>query len=171
MKKITFLVLLLSANICLSSTLCGSNELVYFSCSTGKKMISMCTSNPINENSGYLQYRYGTTNKVEFIYPTRKSHPLNLFTEYSSAFSGGVIGHINFTNGSYTYAVYNSLTKEFYKNGTSGHRKESGVKVVKNGNVLSTITCTGPVTSDPRAMKDSIFTDGGEYDYWMFTTL
>jgi len=38
---------------------CQADEQIIFSCSFGKKMVSVCASNDFSVNKGYLQYRFG----------------------------------------------------------------------------------------------------------------
>jgi hypothetical protein len=69
--KIAFylsMLFLISANSkAETKNLCSNTEVVYFSCETGKKIISLCSSSKV-ERTPYMEYRYGTNKKVELKY-------------------------------------------------------------------------------------------------------
>src|SRR5258707_5657456 len=48
-------------------TLCSRDETVVFSCPAKRtaKIISLCSSNDLDKNQGYIQYRYGLPAKTE----------------------------------------------------------------------------------------------------------
>jgi hypothetical protein len=43
---------------------CDPHEKIFFSCSTGKKIISLCSS-PNNNHPAYLEYRFGSPKNIE----------------------------------------------------------------------------------------------------------
>ena len=149
-----------------ANTLCNKNENIFFSCKTGKKIISICTSNPIGSTSGYLQYRFGTNNKIQLQHPSSKLHPHNFFTLYSSSFSRGYITHLNFSIGKYSYAVYDTLTGNFSP--SNGHTKTSGVKVIYEGKVISDLQCLDTKHTKIYDDLNHLFQKGGGYEYWLF---
>ncbi len=142
-----------------SASLCRQSEGTYFSCSAGSKIVSLCASNPISKDRGYLQYRFGAEAHVELQYPERRAPPHEYFTRYSSAFAHGWVTHINFQSGEFTYAIYNSAF---------GGDEKAGVKVVKGGKVVSDIRCT--MSASARLYDDTqgLFKHGGGYEYWLF---
>ena len=115
-------------------SLCSSKEQIVFSCTTTtKKVVSICSSSPLTEDAGYLQYRFGT-----FSYPTTREHPKNYFLSGTMMFSGGGGAYLKFTNAGYTYAVFTGIGK--------GWKKE-GVVVQKAGKQIAYLQCKGPWAS------------------------
>jgi hypothetical protein len=121
-------------------TLCSAEEQVVFSCTTeAKKVVSLCSSSPLTETAGYLQYRFGVAGKApELFYPTTRQLPKNLFLSGTMMYSGGGGAYLKFTNAEYTYAVFTGIGK--------GWEKE-GVVVQKAGKQIAYLQCKGPWTS------------------------
>lgn len=87
-------------------TLCALEEDIYFSCPLpGNKIVSICASGNINPDSGYVQYRYGSPEHVEMLFPLKKSPPKNKFFTVNASEGSVNKGIIKFKNGSYTYIV------------------------------------------------------------------
>ena len=81
-------------------SLCSAGEQIVFSCTTmTKKVVSLCSSTPLTEAAGYLQYRFGTAGRApELSYPTTREHPRNLFLSGTMMYSGGGGAYLKFTN-------------------------------------------------------------------------
>jgi uncharacterized protein len=64
-----------------SATLCGSEEIVIYSCALpNRKIVSLCTSRDAGSSAGYMQYRMGRNQKdLEMQYPQKKSPAKNNF--------------------------------------------------------------------------------------------
>jgi len=127
-------------------SLCQTKEKVVFSCSTGKKLISVCASENLSSSAGYVQYRFGTNEKLEFSFPEPKAHPDSFSTKGILAYSGGGAGYMRLNKGAYSYVVYSGMGQGWDK---------QGVAVEKNGKLLSNILCkdtsiknNGPETFD-----------------------
>jgi hypothetical protein len=116
----------------IKKSLCNTGEAVVFSCSTGKKIISVCASENLSANSGYVHYRFGAKEKIELSFPDNQSHPSLYVTSGNLMYSGGGGAYMRFNNGAYSYVVYSGMGK--------GWDKE-GVAVEKNGKLLSNIVC------------------------------
>jgi hypothetical protein len=87
-------------------TLCESQEDIYFSCPVpGGKIVSVCAFNNINPSSGYVQYRYGTPEKIELFYPQTKMPPEGRFYVVDASEGSVNKAIIKFYNGRYTYLV------------------------------------------------------------------
>lgn len=91
-----------------SESLCSSEEEVLFSCSIGKKLVSVCSSKDLSLTSGYVQYRFGARgHDLEFVYPLEKAHPA---TKFSYANAGGTphSGLLNlfFMQSGFSYTIY-----------------------------------------------------------------
>lgn len=88
------------------SPLCNKDEITLWSCETGKRVYSLCSSHVVNRTSGYIQYRASDRGKVVFTYPTEKRQPLGLF-RYFSAANGDA--SIEFTSNGYGYTLSDPL--------------------------------------------------------------
>ena len=122
--------------------LCEKGESTYFSCNIGKKIVSLCASKGLSPTSGYLQYRFGTIKNIEFNYPAQKAHPNGIFFHSGAVYSGGVDTRLSFSNGAYKYVVYSTLTALGAQ--TWEHVTESGVAILKNGNLIKDMSCIKP---------------------------
>lgn len=113
---------------------CTTEERVIFSCVLKQgKILSLCGSPVITNESGYLQYRIGFPGKESsLIYPEDRAHPADSFWGGSQAFSGGGATHIRFNIGQYSYVVFTGLGR--------GWKKE-GVVVKRNGQQISYLSC------------------------------
>ena len=105
------LVLCLAVFTCSSSLAashCKQSEVVIWSCRAGTKLYSLCASRDLNRQNGYLEYRAGKPNVIEFRFPARGVHP-------SEAFQFGLLAHgaaLSFENGSYAYDISEDLIGE-----------------------------------------------------------
>jgi hypothetical protein len=112
-------------------TLCHQHEEIYFSCSTGNKIVSLCASGNISPSNGYVQYRFGTPDHIELEFPSEPNPPRKSFS--ISDISGGNLNfvHVRFKSGGYDYVIYQGFP--------------SGVYVKKNGKAVLNSTCTAGV--------------------------
>ena len=88
------------------SPICTKDELTLWSCETGKRVFSLCSSQTATRTTGYLQYRASSAGKVTFTYPATKVPPLGLF-KYDSYPNGNA--SIEFTNKGYHYSLVDQL--------------------------------------------------------------
>jgi hypothetical protein len=79
----------LAAKTPLNASLCAADERVYFSCQAGKgsKRIALCgqVKGAADGVHGFLQYRFGTREHTEMIYPSSRDESLDKFT-YGGAY-------------------------------------------------------------------------------------
>lgn len=122
-----------------SDTLCVAKEKIIFSCSTGKEIISVCSSEYLSSDTGYVQYRYGTKTMVELTFPEQKTHPKDFTKGGNLTFSGGGGSYMSLNNGEYSYIVYSGIGKNWEKD---------GLVVKKSGETLSNIPCKSSVVSN-----------------------
>ena len=102
----------------LARTLCQANdELIVYSCllSNGKTA-SICISRDFNSSTGYILYRFGTPQRIEFEYPKDKTNTLQAFS-YQWYLRGGGAGnagmdnnHLTFSNGGFTYELFHDYS-------------------------------------------------------------
>jgi hypothetical protein len=90
------------------ASLCKSSEKIFFSCSVGKKLISVCgATEPSNT---YLQYRAGLVGREpELLFPKEPQSPQGLFRfGVESRSAKGGIWNLAFRSNEYTYTLYRS---------------------------------------------------------------
>ena len=113
-----------------ANSLCNADETVLFNClmASGDKTVSVCGSSGLSNNTGYLQYRYGSNaTMVDMRFPQDPSAS-------QSVFNLGTDG-LSFNNGSIKYKVY-----------TDG---SAGIKTfwAKDPSRNKVLPCTGTVTN------------------------
>jgi hypothetical protein len=88
------------------ASLCKSSEKVFFSCSVGKKLISVCGAT--EPDNTYLQYRAGQVGReLELLYPKEPESPQGLFRFGAEGRSAkGGVWNLAFRSNEYTYTLY-----------------------------------------------------------------
>ncbi len=116
-------------------TLCSIAEINVFSCGAGKKVISVCASKDVAADRGYLQYRFGATQKVELTVPATKSvPPAKSAIAGNLSFSGGGGAYLRFPAGDYEYIVYTAIGK--------GWGEKDGVAIEQKRKRRGHVSCT-----------------------------
>lgn len=135
-----------------AETLCKQQEQVIFSCSLGKRSVSVCASKDFSASSGYLQYRFGQKNKIELNLPALpRSAPAAQFVQARTLmFSGGGGGYLRFINGPYNYIVYTAIGK--------GWGPKDGVAVEKDEQLITYHECRDIPVSE---IGEAFFSDAG----------
>ena len=137
MNKFVFSVsfLFFSLNLmALEPNLCTENEKVYFSCASGKKVISVCASDPLTINDGNLVYRYGSLGfKPELEYGSEAKNFNKKFKFALDSYAKGGTMELSFKIGSYTYLLHEDdhVFKE----------SSAGVFVIQNSKVVKYFSC------------------------------
>jgi hypothetical protein len=137
-----------------AESLCAADERVYFSCQAGKgpKRIALCGQVKGLAGRGvhgFLQYRFGTREHLEMVYPSSRDDSLEKF-KYGGAYQkmGRMESkEISFHSGSFDYTVYT----ESYPLGdaeSDGYADEAGVRVAKGGKEVATVKCGGKLQQD-----------------------
>ena len=88
------------------SSLCSKEEITLWSCETGKRVYSLCSSHTVTRMSGYIQYRASSRGKVVLTFPTERKPPLGSFV-YNSLGNGDA--SVEFTSNGYEYALLDPL--------------------------------------------------------------
>jgi hypothetical protein len=142
------LSLLIANSAYAADSLCLKSEAVYFSCAAGKKLVSLCGSNQINESEGYITYRYGSKAHLELEYPNKITHPKRLFSVEYQLWAHDERTDINFKNGAYYYSIYSQFIGGLFDPNVtnSGYGESAGVIVSRKGKEIADIRCTGEVT-------------------------
>lgn len=113
------------------TSLCQADEVNFDSCVVEGKVASYCASKKIPEKGGYLQYRFGTPEKVEMVFPTVRRNPTGLFFRSMSA--DGLENRISFKNGRYTYISFSI---------DSPQGASFGMYILKDGKLVSERSCS-----------------------------
>jgi hypothetical protein len=122
--------------------LCKRDEAIIFGCSLKTKMVSLCSSKSVSPTLGYVQYRYGTLDKLEMVYPNRLLPPKGYFFLGQSGWSGGGENRIRFNNGKYNYLIFDILSKVSDPPEPNRWRSTSGIIVGRDNKTLSLQICT-----------------------------
>lgn len=119
-------------------TLCKPDERVVFSCGAGLHYASICASKDISKDQGTMQYRFGSKEKLELVYPATPGKPAEDFKGGWMMFSGGGGAFLRFSNGPYEYTVF-SATGKWGPNGAP--LDEEGVAIRKDAKEFSNFVC------------------------------
>ena len=122
-----------------ADTHCSGQEANVFSCTTGKKIISVCASKDLSRSSGDLQYRFGPKGAPEIQVPEAREHPEPSVKSGTLAFSGGGGAWLRFIKGEYGYVVYTATGKDW--------GAKEGVAVEKGDKLVANIKCNKPAQS------------------------
>ncbi|WP_434030194.1 hypothetical protein [[Pseudomonas] boreopolis] len=121
-------------------TLCASDEKPIFNCQTPKKIASICVSPNVSKLSGYAQYRFGTSEKIELEFPRERTPPSLNFSISSTPTPGGSETIVEFKNNSYIYSIQE---KSGHPGNTGmGFESSTQINVKKNGKFISKVSCT-----------------------------
>ena len=113
------------------SPLCGKDEITLWSCETGKRIYSLCSSLTVTRTSGYIQYRASSRGKIVLMYPTERRPPLGSFV-YNSFGNGNA--SVEFTSNGYGYTLFDPL------------REKSSIHVLAPAGKQTEIRCGGNQT-------------------------
>ena len=135
MKKIIALALVFLAPNVFSQekTLCNPDEKVVFSCQIpkNKKFASLCASKDASLTKGYMQYRFGKSEKIEMQFPETKDPLVKNFTYVKD--KDITMETFKFLRGEFTYEL---ISGEDNKGRTYGT-----VIVNKSGKLLAAFDC------------------------------
>lgn len=125
-------ILFLSASLAnADQSLCGEQDIV-FSCSLGKKQVSLC--HPKGDPKA-LSYRFGSAGNVELQYP--KAPEIGHFYRQHITAGGGGREYVYFESEGYTYGIY----AEFGRSANEAPHFEDGLRLLKKGEKVKTWVC------------------------------
>ena len=104
LTTITCMSMLLMSSTCAivhCQTLCSGDEQTIWTCEAGNKTYSVCGSKDLSSNQGYMQYRAGTGDSVQFRFPSLRQHPRGHFEHHYFA-SGS---SLTFKNNRFLYGI------------------------------------------------------------------
>lgn len=118
-KRLLAVALLISVFPAFGASLCHKDEKTYFSCTVkGDKTISLCGSTDVLDDNdkplptAWLQYRFGTSAKLELVYPITKTDSVMKFeSEYHHPYHGFVYSLI-FVNDGVGYTLDDTHTED-----------------------------------------------------------
>lgn len=152
-KSLLAFVIYSFLNVTMAQTLCSKEELQIFNCTVGVKIISICGSTTSDHDRDWLEYRSGTKNGIDLIYPEERSHPKNYFRfqRLYSSVESSVLEEVQFKRNSVSYTIYKHEIKGKIK---SGLYIEDGAKInhlaCKRSNGLANFSSTiGALGLDP----------------------
>lgn len=88
-------------------TLCSTEEKILFTCSIGKKLVSVCSTKELSRASGYVQYRFGVLNQTpELVYPTELVHPTSKFSYGGTSGAKDSLENLHFSLSGTSYTIY-----------------------------------------------------------------
>ena len=147
---VALLFLLQSCVAAAGSGRCSAEQQVLFSCSTGRKTVSVCGSSDLSVGSAVVQYRFGRTAAAELVYPAADADWRQVTRGGRLIFSGGGGAYLVFANAPYRYIVYSAIGRRW--------GSKSGVVVEKSGKRVESLPCKGGTRSE---LGPDLFTKAG----------
>lgn len=95
-----------------ATSLCYRGEVEYFGCEmqNSNKIASVCAAGNISPEHGYVQYRFGTHDAIDYEFPDKLVAPRGKFYIVDvSRLPDGLGSHLRFASEGYTYVVSNAL--------------------------------------------------------------
>lgn len=140
-----------------NNSLCKESEKVFFNCKTKRqKIISLCGSQDLAKNQGYLQYRFGKKEKVELTFPKKQtSSAASFFYAHYSRFKTDYL-HVNFSNDGTQYSIFVNREDD---------RKQplsSGVTVTSQGKKDILIYCSDEKEFNLQALEKIVSCDADD---------
>lgn len=142
-SRLAFVAALLTAlpsSAATGASHCGAEEETLFTCSTGRKLVSVCTSRDLSASSGFVQYRFGPPAAPELVYPPAGADWRAVTRGSVLTYAGGGGAYLAFSRGPYRYVVYTAIG--------SGWGTKAGVVVEKGGKRVANLPCTSQETSE-----------------------
>lgn len=168
MVRFLCIILLLISHVTLADEplyLCEPNEKLIFGCKIKNKLISICSSKHLSKTTGYAQYRFGKTDKIEFLYPNAKIPPASVFYLSSTACSGGGANIIRFSNSGHEYLIFDSMVRTNFVPGEPNDPEfKAGIITRHNGKITSTRLCSDNDASIRAAAFEVFEREEFEYD-------
>jgi len=133
-NKIALLLVLLTTNVfSQEKTLCNPDEKVVFSCQIpkNKKFASLCALKDASLTKGYVQYRFGKSEKIEMQFPEAKEPAGKNFTYVKD--KDITMETFKFVKGDFSYELVSGEDNKGRSYGT--------VIVNKSGKLLAAFDC------------------------------
>jgi len=86
---------------------CHKDESVLFSCRSGAKQVSVCSSPDILRKTGYIAYRFGRPGQhPEMDFQSPRTNPAEIFSYFGDGYAKGTTALLQFSVGEFTYQVF-----------------------------------------------------------------
>jgi len=144
-----------------SPNLCTANERVAFTCTAGKKLISLCAQGQV------LRYRFGKPGSPDMTWPAPalNTPAREAFRFSSTPYAGGGEARVRFTNSAWEYILYTAMVAgEWHDDGTRDHREYAGVLVRRDGKNSANVRCTSHWDNDLFPLGDALTREEFDYD-------
>lgn len=125
-----------------NQSLCGPNESTLFSCTLYQKSALLCLNTTLHK----LQYQLETKSRIEFSYPQVDQKSLAKFTLSTTPYPGGGENRIRFTNGTYSYFLYD-ITKTQREKLSFNSIQKAGIVVYAKDKRVANLKCQNSETS------------------------
>jgi hypothetical protein len=136
-----------------TASLCAAEEEIVWSCATeNNKIASVCASRDLTIDKGYVQYRFGTKQKIELEAPRSRdgSRKFFGFSRYTRPLVTLLM--LRFELGDYTYEIHDDYNGEE----TPAERSVTIDLFDKSGETLSSVECRQPVTGSLMKLEDIV---------------
>ena len=140
-----------------SASLCGPAEAIVFSCvvAPSRKTLSLCASQNLEKDRGYLAYRFGAPGRIELEFPRRGTPSSAKQFRYAHYFRSQVDRtEVSFSAGEYSYTLFS------YSDAEANPEKSEGVRVLR-GQVKSELLCSGQSSADFTKLDAAVPCDEG----------
>ena len=139
----TLLLAISSAQAAPNDSHCSREEKTVFSCTVGKKIVSVCASKDLSPVAGYMQYRFGKKGKPELSIPALSQHPLKHVQADAYQAASGQTGSMTFSHGQYSYTlVWSESRTDNAPDGSSMWVNEAGLTIARKGKVIADLPCS-----------------------------
>lgn len=128
-----------------AAPLCKTGERVVFSCTAGKKMVSLCAIGQLQQDGGRLIYRFGRdADHLELEHGANSNPAKSSYTFDYESWAKGASRTITFERGEFKYIV-NHAAGVF---GVDGGPNVASVRVLRNQKQVADIACHEPTAVD-----------------------
>lgn len=138
-----------------NASLCNTIEKIIFSCKikNSANNLSVCASQNLSKDSGYIQYRFGRNGAIELEYPAEKevSRSSFLFARYTRFQVSRLT--LSFSNNNVNYTIFDNYDGESHP-----YVKEKGVEISGQGleNKNIKLLCDQAALSNLDDMEDIV---------------
>ena len=128
-----------------ANSLCDATEKIIFNCQLklSKKTISVCGSQSLTKDSGYIQYRFGTKKNLELIYPSTKINSQSHFFWNDKRFYQSSLFELTFENKGYFYTLSKYDVSDVMNDIPSGAQGGEIIVQKKGDARYNTLKCSG----------------------------
>lgn len=144
-------------------SLCKATETEIFNCQLKGKTLSLCGAGDLSKQPGTMQYRFGTSQKIELEYPDAPAPPSGHFWSSTAMYSGGGEARIHFQHAAFDYILFESTIRTaFGADGRHDPEFDAGLIIKAQGKIISLRRCS----NDASILQSSIEAiPAEEFDY------